>query len=328
MDRLSLTFASGRYDRLEALHDGTVVPEGIDLHHLELWPPRLVFDRLAAGAPFDLAELSCSEYICQADRRDCPFVALPVFPSRVFRHGFICVHRQGGIRAPKDLERKRIGVPLYTQTAAIWIRGLLENDYGVDLSAVRWVEGAVMEPGRHGNPAAPPMRRPPRDKTDADGRPLAELLVVGEIDAILGTFVDEACRRHPEIVRLFPDYRARERDYFARTGVFPIMHLVVMRRDLNAQHPWVAQRMMDAFEAAKRAAQRKLRDSNAQRYMLPWLLDDLEEVDAVFGGDPWPYGLEINRRTLETLVRYMHQQGFISRPLTLDELFLPLEPVR
>lgn len=325
MARLKLTFASGRYDRLEALHNGAVPIDGIDLDHIELWPPRLVFDRLAGGEPFHLAEFSCSEYVGQVDRGGCPFIALPVFPSRVFRHGFICVNRRGGIGEPKDLEGKRIGVPLYTQTAAIWIRGLLQNDHGVDLSGVHWVEGAVMEAGGHGHPAAPPMRRPPRLETNDSGRPLVDLLLAGEIDAILGTFVDEACRHHPDIVRLFPDYRARERDYFARTGIFPIMHLVVIRRELNDRHPWVARRMLGAFEAAKRWAQTELRAANAQRYMLPWLLDDLDEVDAVFGGDAWPYGLQPNRRTLEALVNYMHQQGFIARRIPLEELFLPLE---
>ena len=288
MNRLKITFASGRYDRLAALGDGSVPIPEIDLEHIVLWPPRLVFDRMAGGQEFDAAELSCSEYVCQVDRGDCSFVALPVFPSRVFRHGFICVRRESGIVAPKDLEGRRIGVPLYTQTAAIWIRGLLRNEYRVDLSTVRWIEGAVLEAGGHGHPAAPPMRRPPRIETNCTGRPLAEQLLAGEIDAILGTFVDEACRRHRDIVRLFPDYRARERDWFERTGIFPIMHLVVIRKDVHARHPWVARRLFDAMVAAKSRAQEQLRASNAQAVMLPWLLDDLEEVDRVLAATPGP----------------------------------------
>ena len=326
MERVKISFASGRYDRLDALHNGAVTIEGVDLEHIELWPPRLVFDRMAGKQEFDAAELSCSEYICQVDRGSCPFVALPVFPSRVFRHGFICVHRDSDIKAPQDLEGRRIGVPLYTQTAAIWIRGLLQNEYAVDLSTVRWLEGAVMEAGGHGHPAAPPMRKPPKIETNRTGRPLADLLLGGEIDAILGTFVDDACRAHRDIVRLFSDYRARERDYFRRTGIFPIMHLVVIRKDVHERHPGVARKLFDAMVAAKAWARSELAVSNAQHYMLPWLLDDLDEIDQVFDDDPWPYGIEANRRTLEPLVDYMLQQGFIARHIPLEELFLPFEP--
>lgn len=323
MEPLHLSFASGRYDRFEALHNGAVTIDGIALDHIELWPPRAIFDRMAGGREFDVAEFSCSEYICLLDRGDCPFVALPVFPSRVFRHGFICVNRNGGIERPRDLEGRRIGVPLYTQTAAIWARGLLENDHGVDLSTIDWVQGAVMQAGAHGSPAASPMRRPPARLRINDGeRSLAELLVEGEIDAILGTFVDEAVRAHPELARLFPDYRAVERDYFQRTGIFPMMHLVVIRDDVYVANPWIADRLFAAFEAARDWARTELRASNAQRYMLPWLLDDLDEIDAVFGGDAWAYGLEPNRAAMETLVRYMRQQGFIEDEIPVDDLFV------
>jgi 4,5-dihydroxyphthalate decarboxylase len=323
---VKISFASGRYDRMDALHNGAVGIDGIELEHIELWPPRLIFDRMAGSQAFDVAEFSCSEYISQVDRGDCPFIALPVFPSRVFRHGFICVRRGSGVRTPKDLEDRRIGVPLYTQTAAIWIRGMLQSDHGVDFSGVRWLEGAVMEAGGHGQPSAPPMHTPPPIEANRTGRPLAELLLAGEIDAILGTFVDDACRAHHDIVRLFPDYRARERDYFRRTGIFPMMHLVVIRKDVHARHPSVARKLFDAMVAAKSWARRELLASNAQRYMLPWLLDDVNEVDEVFGGDAWPYGIEANRPTLEALGDYMLDQGFIARRIPLEELFLPFEP--
>lgn len=327
MAPLKISFASGRYDRTEALRSGAVAIPGVVLEHIELWPPRLIFDRMAGGLEFDAAELSCSEYVCQVDRGESPFVALPVFPSRVFRHGFICVREGGGIGTPRDLEGRRIGVPLYTQTAAIWIRGLLADEYGVDLSGVRWVEGAVMEAGGHGHPAAPPMHRPVAVQTNETGRPLVDLLRAGEIDAILGTFVDEAVRGDSGIVRLIPDWRAAERDYFARTGIFPIMHLVAIRGTVHAAHGGLARQLFDALVAAKALAAARLRDSNAQRVMLPWMLADLEEVDALFGGDPWRYGLEANRTTLEALVRTMHRQGFISREIPLEELFLPLEEI-
>ena len=319
---LRLTFASGPYDRFAALHDGTVRIEGATLDPVALWPPRLIFDRVAGKREFDIAEFSCSEFIALTDWGTNPFVAIPVFPSRVFRHGFICVRRDGPVRAPGDLEGKRVGVPLYTLTAAIWIRGLLENEYGVDLSRIRWVQGNVMQPGAHGDPSASPMRRPPEIEINKSEKSLAELLVAGEIDAILGTFVDEAVNSHPDIVRLFPDYRTRERDYFRRTGVFPIMHLMTIRREVHEAHPWLAARLFRACEAAKAAARAKLASQNGQHVMLPWLLDDLGEVERLFGGDAWPYGLAPNRAALETLMRYMHQQAFIARPIPVDDLFV------
>ena len=324
MAALTLTFASGPYDRMEALHNGAVTIDGIALAHVEIWPPRELFDRMAGRLEFDMAEFSCSEYICQVDRGDCPFVALPVFPSRVFRHGFICVNRGAGIRTPKDLEGKRIGVPLYTQTATIWIRGMLQHDHGVDLSTVRWVQGGVDEAGTHGTPSAPPMRKPPPLEINRTGRSLIELLAAGDIDALMGTRVQEARKAGPQIERLFPDYRAIERDYFRRTGVFPTMHLVVLRRDIHEKHPWVAKRLYAAFDVAKEWAAKRYRGANGQRYMLPWFANDMEEVDELFGGDPWAYGIRPNRKTLETLVDYMHEQGFIARRIPLEELFVPV----
>tara|TARA_R110000787_G_scaffold46377_7_gene112584 strand:+ start:124 stop:1101 length:978 start_codon:yes stop_codon:yes gene_type:complete len=325
MAALKLRFASGPYDRLDALKDGTVTPEGIELENITLWPPRQIFDRMAGEQAYDVAEFSCSELICLVDRGDCPFVALPVFPSRVFRHGFICVNAQSGIRSPRELEGKRIGVPLYTQTAAIWIRGLLKNDYGVNLDSIRWIEGAVMQSGSHGDPAASPMRRPPVIENNETGRPLADLLIDRKLDAILGTFVDDAVRAHRDIVRLFHDYRSAERDYFQRTGIFPMMHLVVIRKDVYEANPWIAGALYGAFDTAKDAALAALGNANTQRYALPWLLADTEEIAEVFGGDPWVNGIEPNRRALETLIGYMHQQGFIERKIGVDELFVPVE---
>jgi 4,5-dihydroxyphthalate decarboxylase len=321
-----LTFASGKYDRFDALNDGRASVPGYQLEHIELWPPRLIFDRMAGAQEFDIAELSCSEYICLMDQSlksgdACPFIALPVFPSRVFRHGFICVHRDGGITDAKQLEGKRIGVPLFTQTAAIWIRGLLAEEYGVDLKTIHWVEGSVTRPGPHGDPSAAEMFRPAEIEINETGRPLADLLAAGEIDAILGTFVDEAVRDHESIVRLFPNFREVERDYVRRTGIFPIMHLVVMRRDVSEQNPGLGAALVTCFETAKQIANDELRKSNAQRYSLPWLLDDIEELGDIFAGDAWPYGIEPNRKTLETLIGYMHAQGFISRVIPLEELF-------
>lgn len=325
MSDLKLTFASGPYDRMEALTNGAVKIDGVALDHKVFWPPREMFDRMGGQQAFDASEFSCSEYISQVDRGNCPFVALPVFPSRVFRHGFICYHRRSGIRGPKDLAGKRIGVPLYTQTAAIWIRGILQHDHGVDLSGVHWVQGAVDDAGTHGEPAAPPMRKPPPIELNKSGRSLIELLADGKLDALLGTGVEKALAVSPDIQRLFPDNRAVERDWVRRTGIFPTMHTVVMRKDVCEKHPWLPERLYRAFNEAKAVAMKRYRSGTAgQHYMLPWFLNDMEEIEALFGGDPWAYGIEANRKTIETLVGYMLEQGFIARRIPMEELFLPV----
>ena len=250
-------------------------------------------------------------------------VALPVFPSRVFRHGFITVNRKA-VRTPKDLEGKRIGVPLYTQTAALFIRGLLQDEYGVDLSGVHWVQGATNSAESHGNPSAPPLLKPVSIEQNTSGRSLSELLETGEIQAILGSGLPVALRTNPDVQRLFPDFHARELDYYRRTRIFPIMHLVAIRRDVYEKHPFVATSLYKAMTEAKDIALAKMRDLGALRYMLPGMPAELDEIDATFGGDPWPYGVEANRPTLEALVRYMAEQSLIKAPIPVDELFVPV----
>src|SRR3979411_2557001 len=232
MSRLSLTFACCRYDRMEAIREGAVAIEGIDLNCITLRSGREVFDRMVGGREFDVAELSASEFISLMGRGDCPFVALPVFPSRVFRHGYIFVNTRAGIRTPKDLEGKRVGLPLYPQTAAIWVRGHLMHQFGVDLAAIRWVQGAVERAGTHGKAHAPPLLRPVALEQNASSEPLATLLARGEIDALIGSRKPETFGRHPDVARLFPDYRALERELYESARIFPIMHLVAMRREL------------------------------------------------------------------------------------------------
>ena len=324
MADLKLTFACGGYDRMEALRNGAVKPEGIDLDFLEIQAPREIFDRMVGKREFDVSELSSSEFIAMTAAGECPFVALPVFPSKCFRHGFICINRNSGIRAPKDLERKRVGTPLYTQTAAIWIRGHLQHDFGVDLSTIRWVQGAVEKGGSHGEPHARPLLRPVEIEINRSGKSLSDMLADGDIDAVLGSRLPESLRTHPDVVRLLPDYRTVERDFYLRTKIHPIMHLVVIRRDVYERDPWIARSLYIAFDAAKNWALHEMRFSGAQRYMLPWLFADIDEIDEVFGGDPWPYGIEPNRPTLEALVQYMAEQHLIAQPLPVDGLFVPV----
>ena len=323
MSRLSLTFACCRYDRMEAIREDAVAIEGIDLNCITLRSGREVFDRMVGGQEFDVAELSASEFISLAGRGDCPFVALPVFPSRVFRHGFITVNRKA-VKTPKDLEGKRIGVPLYTQTAAVFARGLLRDEYGVDLSGVHWVQGATNSAQSHGNPSAPPPLNKVSIEQNKSGRSLSELLEVGEIQAMLGSGLPAALRTNPDVQRLFPNFHAVELESYRRTRVFPIMHLVAMRRDVYERHPFIASSLYQAMDAAKDLALAKMRETGALRYMLPGMTAELERIDEVFGGDPWPYGVEPNRPTLEALVRYMAEQSLIKAPIPLEDLFVPI----
>jgi 4,5-dihydroxyphthalate decarboxylase len=323
MSKLRVNFACGLYDRMLPLFTGEVQPAGIDLKFLPIDNPREIFDRMAASQEFDACEMSSSEYISRFAADQCPFVAIPVFPSRVFRHGYITINRHA-IRLPKDLEGKRVGVPLYTMTAAIFLRGLLQHEYGIDLSTITWVEGAINEAKQHGHPTVLPMIKPVSITANNSGKSLGDMLAAGEIQAILGSNLPNTLRTSPEVTRLFPDFHEVEKDYYRRTRIFPIMHLVVIRRDVYERHPEVAASLYKAFDESKRLALGHMRYLGALRYMLPWLPDHLDEIDEVFGGDPWPYGIEPNRPTLEALVQYLHEQGVIAAPVPLERLFAPV----
>ncbi len=321
MSKVPLTFACGLYDRMLALHTGEVQVEGVDLNFLVDDNPRNIFDRMAAGQEFDVAEFSSSEYVSRFVANECPFVAIPVFASRVFRHSFIFVNRKT-IKSPKDLEGKRIGVPVYTMTAAVFIRGLLSDEYGIDFSNVEWVEGSINAAKGHGNPTILPTARKNIITANDSGKSLSQLLAEGEIHAIIGTDVPDSLGRSPDVERLYPDYRAAEMEYFRRTRIFPIMHLVVMRRELHDRHPGLAASLYKALDQAKNAEQRKMRYRGTLRYMLPWMHAELDDIDAVFGGDPWPYGIEPNRPTLDALLRYLTDQGIVAKAPRLEDLFV------
>jgi len=322
MPPLKLTFACGLYDRMLPLYTKEVVPEGIDLAFEVHDDPRQTFDRMARDQAYDVAEMSSSEFIQRFAAGQCPFVALPVFASRVFRHSFIWVNRRH-VRAPQDLAGQRIGVPLYTMTAAIWMRGHLMHDYGVDLSRVRWVQGAINAATAHGSPTVLPLLKPVTIESN-HGRSLSDLLDTGDIAAMLGTNPPDSARTNPDVVRLFPNFRDVERDYYRRTKIFPIMHLIVIRKDVAETHPFAAKSLYAAFCRAKDVALARMKYTGTLRYMLPFLTDDLEEIEQVFGGDPWPYGIEPNRPTLEALVRYLAEQNVIAKELPVESLFAPV----
>jgi 4,5-dihydroxyphthalate decarboxylase len=321
MSQVPLTFACGLYDRMLPLYTGEVAVEGVDLKFLVEDNPREIFDRMAREQAYDLSEFSSSEYVSRFVAGQCPFVALPVFPSRVFRHALIFINRKH-IKRPKDLEGKRIGVPLYTMTAAIFQKGLLADEHGIDFSACEWVEGDINSERPHGNPSILPTAKKISIVANKSGKSLSTLLEEGTLHALIGTGVPSAFGRNPDIVRLYPDYRAAEMDYFKRTRIFPIMHTVVIRRDTYEKHPFIGKALFQAFDAAKRVALEKMRYRGTLRVMLPWMHAELDEVDQVFGGDPWPYGVDPNRPTLEALVRYLAEQGVIARAPRVDDLFV------
>lgn len=323
MPSLPMTFACGLYDRMTALQTGEVRADGIDLNFIAVHHPRELFDRMGGGLEFDASEMSASEFATRFSAGQCPFVALPAFPSRMFRHGFISVDSRV-VKEPRDLAGKRIGVQLYTMTAAVWIRGLLQHDHGVDLSGVEWIEGAMESPRPHGNPTALPPLKPVSITANTTGKSLSELLAEGEIDAVIGADLPSCFATSPHVERLFPDFREAEKAYYRRTGIFPIMHLVVLRREFHERHPFVATSLFKALDQSKTLAFERMRYLGALRYMSPWLPAELDEIEAVFGGDPWPYGVEANRPTLEALVRYLVDQSMIAEPVAIDELFAPV----
>src|SRR6185312_1580519 len=230
--------------------------------------------------------------------------AIPVFASRVFRHSFIFVNRKH-VKSPKELEGMRIGVLVYTMTAVIVIRGLLSDEHGIDFTKNEWVEGDINSAKRHGNPTILPTAKKLSISANQSGKSLSKMLEDGELSAIIGTGVPEAFGRNPDIVRLYPDYRTAEMEYYKRTKIFPIMHTVVLRRDLHEKHPFLASAFYTAFQKSKAAAWEKMNYRGTLRYMLPWMTAELDDINSTFGGDPWPYGIEPNRPTLDALVRYL-----------------------
>ncbi len=324
MSRVPVTLACGPYDRMEALRSGIVQPEGIDLTYVPIQSPPELFARMIKRGSFDVAEMSMSLYTQLRSKGEFPFVGIPVFPSRLFRHGYIFVNSESGITAPEDLSGRRVGVQEYHQTAGVWVRGLLASEYGVDLSSIRWKEGGVNAPRT-------PDVLDLRPGTDIDIEFIGEdvsldqLLESGQIDAYFGARKPDSYRTSDRVQRLFPDYQQAERDYFRRTGIFPMMHTVVVREDLVDRHPWILESMFKAFVESKQWAMQQMRFSGTHRYMVPWLQAHIEEIDEIFGGDPWPYGLEENRVAIETFLGYLVDQGFLATAPPIEQLFTPLE---
>jgi 4,5-dihydroxyphthalate decarboxylase len=322
VSRLPLTLACWRYDRTRALVDGRVRPDGIDLTCLDL-PVEETFFRMLRHREFDVAEMSLSSYVVSLFADEPPFVAIPVFPSRFFRHSCIYVNAAAGIARPADLVGRTVGTPEYQMTAPVWIRGILADDHDVPVTSVTYATGGLEEAGR---PEKLALALPPDIQVRRIGptETLSAMLAAGDIDALYtarapSSFVGGGGR----VRRLFEDFPAVERAYFRRTGIFPIMHTVVIRREIYDRHRWIAQSLSKAFAAAQREAYDDLAQTAALGTMLPWLPAHLEETRREMGADFWPYGAAPNAAALETFLRYSHEQGLSRRRLSPDELFAP-----
>ncbi len=322
MSRLPLSFACWNYDRTEALQTGRVRPDGIDLNFQALDVEETFF-RMLRHQEFDVAELSLSSYCVTLGRDDPRFIAIPVFPSRFFRHSCIFVSKRSGIESPRDLIGKRIGVPEYQMTAPVWIRGILADEYGVDPASVTYVTGGEEEPGREEKLK---LNLPPQFRVEPIGptQTLARMLADGEIDALHTARAPSTFYSEPDkVARLFPDFVAVEKAYYAHSGIFPIMHVVAIRRELYERHRWIARSLYTAFAAAQRLSYEQLLVSASLKTMLPWQIAAVEDTIATMGRDWWPYGIERNRHVIETFTRYHHEQGLSPRQLTIEEMFAP-----
>jgi 4,5-dihydroxyphthalate decarboxylase len=322
VSKLRLTLACWNYDRTRALVDERVRPDGIDLNYLNI-PVEETFFRMLRHREFDAAEMSLSSYVLSLFRPDPAFIAIPVFPSRVFRHSSIYVHAGSGICEPKDLIGKRVGTPEYQMTAAVWIRGMLADDYGVPLSSVVYATGGEEQPGR---PEKLSLDLPSGIRVERIGpqQTLSAMLASGEIDALYTARTPSTFRSgNGSVRRLFEDFATVERDYFRRTRIFPIMHTVVIRRDVYEPNRWVAQSLHKAFCAAQQEAYADLSETAALKTMLPWLTAHVEQTRREMGADFWPFGVERNHQPLATFLRYSHEQGLAKRLLSPDELFAP-----
>jgi 4,5-dihydroxyphthalate decarboxylase len=320
MKRLELSFACWDYDRMRALQHGRVRPEGIDLTMLVL-PVEETFYRQLRYREFDVCEMSISSYLLTLNEPEPPFVALPVFPSRSFRHQSVYVNTRSGIEHPGDLVGKRVGTPEYQMSAGVWIRGILADEHGVPVDSVEYFTGGQEQPGRTEKIA---LDLPPNIRVTpiAADRTLSDLLEAGEIDAIYSASEPSCVRRSEHVRHLFADFRAAEQDYFARTGIFPIMHTVVVRREVYERHPWMARSLYRAFDESLRLAYDELFHRNALKVMMPWLQDHVAETVRVLGENWWGYGFERNRTALETVARYSFEQGLARQRWTAEEIVL------
>lgn len=314
--KLQLTLACGDYEIIRALKEGTVEPDGIELNILTDMDSGTRHWRSLRKDEFDVTELSCSSYLVARDQ-GMPFDAIPVFLHRRFRHGFMYVNTKKGIKGPKDLIGRKVGLKQFQSSAIVWMRGILAHEYGVPHDSIEWFTD-LEESVEFQHPPGVKITRVP------DTSSVEDMLAEGELDAALHPeLIRPIMERDPRVGRLFPDYRQEEIRYYRKTGIFPIMHLLAIKREVVDRHPWVATNLYRAFDEAKAIAMKRM--ANPRIVPLVFYRDEWEAQEEMFGPDPWEYGLgERNRKTLETLVGYSAEQGLIGRRPNLDELFLDI----
>ena len=321
MSRIPLTLAISHYDHVTELTSGRVQVEGVDLTPLNLQIEEIFF-RMFTYREFDASEVSMAKFSSLASQGDSPFVGIPVFPSRVCRHSSIYIRRDGTVKQPSDLKGKRVGIPEWAQTAAVYSRGLLQHQYGVDLASIQWVQAGVDQPGRQEkvklNLPAGIDYKPAPDKS------LGGMLVSGEIDAALSAHAPECFEHgHPNVLRMFPDYLEIEQDYVKQTGIFPIMHAVAIKRAIVERNPWLAANLFAAFEEAKRRSVRRALNNTSSALPIPWGYEFARRMQAITGDELLPYGIDANRTTLEAFLQYGFEQGVLHKRLKPEDLFPP-----
>ena len=320
LPKLQISVAICNYDRNRPLVDGEVAIDGVDPVFMMLSPEEIFF-RAFRHQAFDVCELSLSSHVLSVARGTSRYVGVPAFVSRAFRHSSIYIRTDRGITQPADLRGKRIGIPEYQLTANVWARALLADEYGVRPSDIVWVRGGLEEPGR---PEKIKIALPPDIRIDdaPDGRSLNAMLEAGEIDGFIGPRAPTCFYHgHPQVARLFPD-PATAIDTFRRTGIFPIMHIIGVRRELADAHPWLPGALLKAFEGSKNAALAKLTDTSAPKVTLPFVEEQLLAARKLMGDDFWPYGMtEANRKVLEAFTASHHAQGLSERRVGVEELF-------
>ncbi|HTY67856.1 MAG TPA: ABC transporter substrate-binding protein [Alphaproteobacteria bacterium] len=317
---IPITIACGDYDRTRAIKDGRVPVEGCAVNYIGLEPEE-IFHRAFKHDEFDVCELSFSSYVRSVDSGNPTYIGIPAFVSRVFRHSGIYVRTDHGIRQPSDLKGKLIGLPEYQITAVVWQRGIMQDEYGVKPTDIKWRQGGQEQPGRTERTPLKPipgldLQSIPSDKT------LAGMLETGELDALF-TARAPSCflNKKPNIARLFPNYRDVEKAYYKKTGMFPTMHLVGIKRHLVEKHPWLPASLYKAFCEAKVYAMRDVREINALMVTLPWIEAEARETTELMGEDFWRYGVAENAKEIEAMTRYSYEQGLVKRKLSAEDLF-------
>jgi 4,5-dihydroxyphthalate decarboxylase len=320
MVEVPVTIACGNYDRTQAIRDGRVKVEGCAVTYLPLYPEE-IFHRVFKFQEFDISEMSFSSYLRTVSAGTSDYTAVPAFVSRIFRHSGIYVRKGAGITRPEDLRGKRIGVPEYQITAVVWMRGMMQHEYGVSPSEIHWRSGGQEESGRHERTPLKPIKGVDLQPIK-DHQTLVGMLRDGELDALFTARAPSSfLNGEPHIARLFPATRQAEQAYFKKTGLFPIMHLVGIRKTLVEQYPWLPTSVYKAFCEAKALAMADLRDVNALMVTLPWLEAETAETMAVMGRDFWKYGIAENMPEITALTGYAYEQGLIARKVAVEELF-------